>query len=60
MVDHHFYLALAKGDTVGMEQAIQDIVSPKISRHRNNELQWGLEKRLINSWGVFLSKLAYY
>lgn len=60
LIDHQFYIALAKGDTVAMEQAIHELVSPKVARHRNNELQWGLEERLINGWGVILSKLAYH
>jgi len=60
IVDHQFYLALAKGDTVLMEQAIYELVSPKIARHRNKELQWGIERRLINGWGLILAKLAYH
>ncbi|MFT6904834.1 MAG: hypothetical protein ACJAS1_001488 [Oleiphilaceae bacterium] len=39
LIDHQFYIALAKGDAVAMEQAIHELVSPKIARHRNNELQ---------------------
>jgi hypothetical protein len=60
IIDHQFYIALANGDTIAMEQAIHELISPKIARHRNKELQRGLERRLINGWGVILTKLAYY
>lgn len=59
-IDHRFYISLAKGDKCGMEDAIHVLTSPKVARHRNNELQWGIEQRLISGWGVILAKLAYW
>jgi hypothetical protein len=58
-VDQRFYLALAKGDSVAMEQALFELLGGKIARHRNREFGLGAEQRLVSAWGLILAKLAY-
>lgn len=56
--DMRFFLALAKGDVAGMEQALAEIVSPKQRRLREN---WhgGCTHRLVSEEAVAYAKIAW-
>lgn len=56
--DMRFFLALAKGDVAGMEQALADIVSPKQRCLREN---WhgGYTHRLVSEEAVAYAKIAW-
>lgn len=57
-IDSNFYLALAKGDTAGMEEQLAKLLKGSIARARNNEPSLVYESDLISSWGIILSKIA--
>jgi hypothetical protein len=59
LIDYEFYLALARGDTVSMEESLSKLLSPKVARHRNREMCWGLEERLLSAWGFIFAKIAW-
>jgi hypothetical protein len=56
--DMRFFLALAKGDVAGMEQALAEIVSPKQRRLREH---WhgGYTHRLVSEEAVAYAKIAW-
>ncbi len=59
LIDYEFYLGLAEGNITAMEEALNKLLSPKVARHRNKEMQWGLEERLLSSWGFIYAKMAW-
>lgn len=58
-IDYEFYIGLAQGDSVAMEDALNKLLSPKVAQHRNKEMQWGLEERLLSGWGFIYAKMAW-
>lgn len=58
-VDCKFYIALAQGDIGGMEEALAEMVSPKVHRIRGYETTLAYEQGIISTWGVMLSKVAW-
>jgi hypothetical protein len=58
MIDHHFYLALAKGDLVGMREIIEQLVSQK-SISRRASLEGGYTQGLLCTPAILYSKLAW-
>lgn len=58
MLDHQFYLALAKGDVMGMEAVIKELVSPKKIANRKG-LESGFTADLICTPAIIYSKLAW-
>jgi hypothetical protein len=58
MIDQHFYLALAKGDVIGMEAVIKELVTPR--RLANKEgLEQAYTRNLISTPAIIYSKLAW-
>jgi hypothetical protein len=58
LIDHQFYLALAKGDVSGMESAIKELVTPKRIASRSS-LEGGYTENLLCTPAVIYSKLAW-
>jgi hypothetical protein len=58
LVDHHFYLALAKGDIEKMQSALQEIVSPKAIQARL-DYESGYTADLISTPAVIYAKIAW-
>ena len=59
MVDEHFYLALARGDVGGMEDALTELTSEKMARVRNNQLEFGFTHFFIGTHAVMYAKRAW-
>jgi Immunity protein 49 len=59
MVDHRFYLALARGDMPGMEAALSELTSPAVAKIRNYEFVFGYTERLISTFAVIYAKIAW-
>jgi len=59
LIDHRFYLALAKGDKAAMESVLNELTSPKIARQRNVEQAFGLTERLIATHATIYAKIAW-
>lgn len=58
MIDHHFYLALAKGDLTGMTTIIEQLVSHKFISKRGS-LEGGYTRGLLCTPAILYSKLAW-
>lgn len=58
LIDHQFYLALANGDSAGMEAVIKELVSPKLISKRT-PLESGFSANLICTPAIIYSKLAW-
>jgi hypothetical protein len=58
MIDHHFYLALAKGDVMSMTTIIEQLVSQKFISRRGS-LEGGYTKGLLCTPAILYSKLAW-
>ncbi|MEJ7137379.1 Imm49 family immunity protein [Amphibiibacter pelophylacis] len=58
LIDHRFYLALAKGDKAGMTSVLLEKVSPR-ERKIRQEQQSGVTWNLIDSYAVIFAKLAW-
>lgn len=58
LIDHRFYLALAKGDKSGMEQVLLEKTTP-IERKRRHDQESGLTHNFIVSYAVIFAKLAW-
>ena len=58
LIDHQFYLALAKGDVNGMESIIKELVSPKLISNRIG-IEGGFSKGLICTPAILYGKLAW-
>jgi len=56
--DHHFHLALAKGDVAGMEVALRQIVLPKALAARKND-ESGFTEDLISTPAFIYAKIAW-
>lgn len=59
LIDHRFYLALAKGDKPGMESVLAELCSPKIARVRNVELAFGFTENFIATHATIYAKIAW-
>jgi hypothetical protein len=59
MVDHRFYLALARGDVGAMDAALNELTSEKMARVRNDELPFGYTHFFIGTHAVIYAKLAW-
>jgi len=59
IVDFHFYLALAQGNRVGMETALQELTSPKMARKRNHDGDMGYTEYFIGTDAVVFAKIAW-
>lgn len=59
LVDHRFYLALARADKAGMEAALNELTSPKVARVRNFEQAFGLTENLIATHATIYAKIAW-
>lgn len=59
LIDHRFYLALAKGDKAGMEKVLEEKSLPKNRRIRY-EQESGITRDFIDSYATFFAKLAWY
>lgn len=59
LIDHYFYLALAKGDKAGMEKVLEEKSLPKNRRVRY-EQESGITRDFIDSSATFFAKLAWY
>lgn len=57
--DHEFYLGLAKGDTIQMEQAIATLCSPKVCNRRNFIEGEPIAEHLFSISSVYYSKIAW-
>lgn len=58
LIDHRFYLALAKGDKAAMETVLAEKTSPA-QRKRRYEQESGLTRDFIDSYAVIFAKLAW-
>ena len=58
-IDHRFYLALARGDESGMEQALSELPSPSAVYRREND-DSGYVANLISTAVVLYAKTAWY
>ncbi len=58
LADHRFYLALAKGDSVGMETIIKEFVTPRGIYNRRADEE-GYTANLISTPAIIYSKLAW-
>lgn len=58
LIDHRFYLALAKGDKTGMKVVLLEKVSPKERKTRHLQ-QSGITWDLIDSYATLFAKLAW-
>lgn len=57
-LDQEFYLALAKGDTIAMEQALATLTGPK-AKIRNFDGALGLTEHLMSLFGFIYAKMAW-
>lgn len=58
LVDHHFFLALARGDIDKMQSVLQEIVSPKAIKSRL-DFETGYTADLISTPAVIYAKIAW-
>ncbi|NRF69416.1 immunity 49 family protein [Aquincola sp. S2] len=58
LVEHRFYLALARGNVNGMEDALAEITAPKAVKSRSND-ESGFTEDLISTAAVNLAKIAW-
>lgn len=58
LIDHRFYLALAKGDKAAMESVLLEKCLPK-NRRTRFEQQSGLTRYFIDSYATVFAKLAW-
>jgi len=58
LIDHHFYLALARGDLAEMTSIVEQLVSPK-SISRRGALEGGYTKDLLCTPSIIYCKLAW-
>ncbi|MET3183773.1 UNVERIFIED_ORG: hypothetical protein ABIC43_006965 [Variovorax guangxiensis] len=59
MVDQRFYLALARGDKAGMEEALAELTSPKVAKLRNEQLGFGYTHFFIGTHATMYAKIAW-
>lgn len=58
LIDHDFYLALAKGDMEKMQSVLQELASAKMIRARSNE-ESGFTADMISTTAVIYAKIAW-
>ena len=59
LIDHRFYLALARDDKPSMETVLSELTSRKIARVRNNEQAFGFTHFFIGTHAVIYAKIAW-
>ena len=59
LIDHRFYLALAKGDKTQMEAVLTELTSPKIAKVRNHEFVFTFTEHFIATHACMYAKLAW-
>ena len=59
LIDHRFYLALAKGDKTQMETVLTELTSPKIAKVRNHEFVFTFTEHFIATHACMYAKLAW-
>ncbi|SHH63130.1 Imm49 family immunity protein [Massilia sp. CF038] len=59
LIDHRFYLALAKGDQAEMESVLRTLTSPTIARVRNFEHAFAFTENLIATHATVFAKIAW-
>ena len=57
--DFLFFKALVSGDKNAMEENIQALLKGRVAYTRNKESTFGLQNKLVSSWGFMLAKIAY-
>lgn len=58
-IDHRFFIALAKGDTVAMESELMQLLKGRAARPRNTENGLTYQSKVVSGWGFMLAKIAY-
>lgn len=59
LIDHRFWLALARGEVGGMQDVLQALVTPKLLRARKN-IESGFTEDLISTPAVVYAKIAWF
>ena len=59
LIDHRFYLALARGEKAEMESVLNELTSPKIARVRNFEPAFAFTENLIATHATIYAKIAW-
>lgn len=59
LIDHRFYLALAKCDKTEMESVLTELTSPKIAKVRNHEFAFTFTEHFIATHATMYAKLAW-
>lgn len=57
--DFLFFKALAEGDKAGMEDNIHALLKGRVAYTRNNENGMAYQRKVVSTWGIMLSKMAY-
>ena len=57
--DYLFFKALVEGDKQAMEDNIHALLKGKVAHTRNNEHGMAYQSKVVSTWGVMLSKMAY-
>lgn len=58
--DYRYFKALAMGDEAAMLEAIEELLSPQVGRHRNRDMGWEREQYMFSGWAVLYLQLARY
>ena len=58
LIDHRFYLALARGDVAGMECVLTEMCQPRMLGQRHKQ-ESGLTNKLIASYATVFAKMAW-
>ncbi len=57
--DYLFFKALVAGDKQAMEDNIHALLKGKVAHTRNNENGMAFQSKVVSTWGIMLSKMAY-
>ncbi|MFY0639837.1 MAG: immunity 49 family protein [Bermanella sp.] len=57
--DNLFLKALVEGDKQAMEDNIHAVLTGRVAYPRNNENGMAYQSKVVSTWGVILSKIAY-
>lgn len=58
-VDQRFYLALAQGDQSAMQTALEELVSPKVAKVRNDVFELAFADAFISCYATMYAKIAW-
>ncbi|MFZ6774926.1 Imm49 family immunity protein [Undibacterium sp. SXout7W] len=58
-VDQRFYLALSQGDQAGMQVALEELVSPKVAKVRNEVFELAFPSAFISCYATMYAKIAW-